>query len=128
MRKFPAITRPGMGSRLAIPGSCSWGGVMKRAGPAGWYLAFGEPDRLPEDPSEDPAEDPSEDPEVAADSRFARERLIAQADAEIARGLDGVRIEGDGLHRGDRLLHRHRHHVRRIVRDDVPELSLFDHP
>src|SRR5262245_38567222 len=108
MRKFPPTTRPGMGSRLAIPGSVSWGGLMYET-LAGMISAF---------------------PHARKGTAFTGPRplsSVAQADAEVARRLHRVGVERDGLHRRDRFLHLDGHHVRRNVGDDVAELSLLDH-
>src|SRR5436190_10902019 len=98
MRKLPATTRPGRGSSPWRDGSVSEGGLMAAA----WRRMITRIVNI-------------------------RAELVAEADAEIARGLDRVRVEGDGLHDRDGLLDAHRHHVRGLVGDHVAELALLDH-
>src|ERR1035438_2509733 len=109
IRKFPAMTRPGKGSRPLKAGSCSCGGGLMDDGKAA--RLYRRPCAL--------------NRRAAAAVRTVTS--IAETDAEIARGLNGVRVERHGLHDRDRLLHEHRDHVRRLVGDDVTELALLHH-
>ena len=51
---------------------------------------------------------------------------VAQADAEVASGGDGVGVERDAFWRGERFLERHGGDDGRLQRDHIAELAFGD--
>src|ERR1022692_142607 len=109
IRKLPATTRPGKGSRRFRAGSCSCGGLMGGGATRDDTPASAFVNRR------------------AAAPGVAAVTSIAETNTEIARRLDRIRIERHSFHDRDGLFHQYRYHVRRLIRDDVAELSLLDH-